>query len=113
LLVALAFLAALAWLGISGGVHVISSTATTGQLVQGYAQLVYGLLCLGVCITTFWFTNLAVLLRVGWLVAITIAAGLAPIVWGGSGVLIGGVSALAAILVGWGCLALLRFGGRS
>jgi hypothetical protein len=48
----------------------------------------------------------------GWAASLTIAAGLAPVVWGGNGWLSGLVAAAAAVLIAAGVIWMLRAGDR-
>ena len=49
---------------------------------------------------------------VGWTISVTLAGGLAPVVWGDSSLPIGLVAGVACLLVAWGIAWLLRVAAR-
>jgi hypothetical protein len=110
--VGLALLLYLTWNGLAGGVRQLSEAHSLGQRLQTGAQIGYGLLSFAAVVSVFWARrwNLAVLAC--WSVCVTAAAGLAPVAWGGTGLLTGliaGAATLAiAVLVVW----LVRAGAR-
>lgn len=106
-------LVALAWLGLSGGVRQWPLSQGAGETAQTVAQLAYGLLSVLSILTTRWGRRWAPLVLAGWALSITIAAGLAPVVWGGSGWPSGLLAAAAALLIAVGIIGMLRSGGRS
>lgn len=110
LVVAILLLLYLAWSGIQGGVEQVSQAQTLGQKVQTASQFVFGLLSLLVGASAFRVHRFSRIVRWTWVAAVTIAGGLAPVVWGASpwaSGLVAGVSALAiALLILW----ILRIG---
>jgi hypothetical protein len=90
----------LAWLGLSGGVREFPDATTPGQKAQTTAQFAYGVFALATLVTTFRARKLARLTRWGWLVSITLAAGLAPVFWGDTGWGPGVVAGVAALGIG-------------
>lgn len=112
LALALSLLLFLTWTGLSGGVTQFSESRTPGQKVQTLAQLAYGVSGLLSAVTLVWSRRWAPLMQGCWIGAVTIAAGLASVVWGGTslgiGLLSGVVALLAALVIVW----LLRVGAR-
>lgn len=102
----------LAWTGLSQGVNQLSQSQTTGQIAQTITQLSFGLLALLSLVTTFWSRRWNPLMLAGWTVSVTLAAGLASVVWGGTSLLVGVLSGAAALLIGLGIAWLLRVGAR-
>ena len=102
----------LAWTGLSQGVNQLSQSQTTGQIAQTITQLSFGLFALLSLVTTFWFRRWNPLMLAGWTVSVTLAAGLASVVWGGTSLLVGVLSGAAALLIGLGIAWLLRVGAR-
>ena len=102
----------LAWTGLSQGVNQLSQSQTTGQIAQTITQLSFGLFALLSLVTTFWSRRWNPLMLAGWTVSVTLAAGLASVVWGGTSLLIGLLSGAAALLIGLGIAWLLRVGAR-
>ena len=106
--VGLALLLALAWLGIKGAIDQWSEALSVGQRVQTISQLAYGLLALLTIMAVLASHRLARVSQIAWLASITVAALLAPVVWGGAGWASGLAAGAAALLVGLGILWLLR-----
>ena len=102
----------LAWTGLSQGVNQLSQSQTTGQIAQTITQLSFGLLALLSLVTTFLSRRWNPLMLAGWTVSVTLAAGLASVVWGGTSLLVGVLSGAAALLIGLGIAWLLRVGAR-
>jgi hypothetical protein len=102
----------LAWTGLSQGVNQLSQSQTTGQIAQTITQLSFGLFALLSLVTTFWSRRWNPLMLAGWTVSVTLAAGLASVVWGGTSLLVGVLSGAAALLIGLGIAWLLRVGAR-
>ena len=112
LAVALVVLLCLAWLGISGGLHQIPQSHTPGQIAQTASQLAYGIFALLSAATTFWGRAWSRVVLICWLASVTLAAGLASVVWGGTSLVVGLLSGLAAFLVALAITWLLRVGAR-
>ena len=112
LAIVLLLLCALAWLGLSGGVHQLPRSHTIGQGLQSAAQVAYGLLSLFAMITTFWQRRWPLAMQAGWALSLTLAGGLAPVVWGGTGMTAGLLSAAASLLLAGGVTWLWRVGAR-
>jgi hypothetical protein len=112
LIIAVLLLLALAWTGLTSGVHDLSVTRSTGQKVQAVAQVTYGFLSVLAVVTVFRGRRWQSPILRSWAVSLTLAAGLASVVWGGTTIAIGLLSAavalLAAMAIGW----LLRVGTR-
>lgn len=110
--IALLFLVSLAWTGLSGGIHQLAHSTTVGEKAQTLTQFAYGLFALLCAATAFGGQRWARLVRVGWVVSMTLAAGLATVVWGGTGLAIGLLSGAAGSLIALGILWLLHEGVR-
>jgi len=106
--VALLLLAAFGYTGIAGGLDQWSQEMTPGQRVQTITQFLYGALSVLVIVTAFTWRRKARPTRTVWAIVLAISGGLASVVWGETGVLIGVVAGLAALLVALGILWLLR-----
>jgi hypothetical protein len=112
LAVVLVLLLWLAWTGLSGGYNQISQSQTLGQKIQTFSQGAYGLLASMCVVTTFFGRKWGRAVQTGWVVSVTAAAGLASVVWGGTGVGIGVLSAGAALIIAVAIVWLLRVGAR-
>ena len=114
--IAVAFLLFLAYTGIEGGIDQFNqsthSSYTGGQIVQTIFQLVFGVLSLAVVGTWFWKRSASRPVIIAWIVSLTVAGGLASVVWGGTSVWIGVISGAASALVAWAVALLLRVGAR-
>lgn len=110
--IALLLLLAVAWLGLSGGVHDLPQSTTVSQRTQSVAQLVYGTFALLTAVTAFWGRRWSRFSRGGWILSFALAAGLASIAWGGRtlviGLLLGAGAAVVASVIIW----LLHVGAR-
>jgi cation transport ATPase len=102
----------LAWTGFSGGVNQLRQAQTAGQMAQTLTQFAFGLFALLSIVTTFWGRRWNRAMLIGWTASVTVAAGLASMVWGGTSLLIGLVAGTAALLVGGGLSWLLRVAAR-
>lgn len=89
----------LAWLGLSGGVQEFPDATTPGQQAQTAAQFAYGVFALATIVTTFRARKLARLARWGWVVSVTLAAGLAPVFWGDTGWAPGAIAAAGGLAI--------------
>jgi hypothetical protein len=99
------------WSGVSGGLHQISQSRTTGQWIQTVAQLCYGVLGL-LCVPTSlqwrrWWSQAT---RACWVVSVTLAAGFAAVAWGGTSVQLGVLSGAVSLLIAVAMVWLLRTG---
>jgi hypothetical protein len=110
LAVGLLILFGLSWTGVSGGVDQIPESDTPGQQAQTAAQIAYGLLSILTIVTTFRGHRWRRPIRAGWVVAVTVAGGLAPVVWGGSGLGIGLLAGAASLLIALAIIGVLRVG---
>jgi hypothetical protein len=112
LVLAILLLLALAWLGFQGGIQQWPQPQSPGQRAQTIAQFAYGLAAL-LTVASVWRTGtFERFARVSLLVSLSVAAGLAPVVWGDAAWWAGLVAALAALLVGLLILWLLSAGAR-
>ena len=112
LVLAVLLLLATSWLGLKGGIEQWPQSQSLVQKVQSAAQFVYGILAVVAVASATRTGTFAGVVRVSWLVAITIAGGIAPVAWGGAGWLAGVVAGLAACVVALLVLWLLRAGSR-
>jgi hypothetical protein len=110
--IAIVLLLVLAWTGINGGIHQLSTTATTGQTIQTALQLLYGALSVLSIVTVYWARRCNRPVLACWTISLALAGGLGATEWGGASLRIGIVSAAAAGLVGAGIAWLLRIGAR-
>lgn len=110
--IALLVLVSLAWTGLSGGINQLSQSTTVGEKAQTLTQFAYGVFALLSAATAFRGQRWARLMRVCWVVSMTLAAGLASIVWGGTSLAIGLFSGAAACLIASGIIWLLHEGVR-
>lgn len=84
--------------------------ATLGQVVQTVAQVLYGgmgLVGAGLAVAR---RPLRATVRWAWALAVTVAAGMAPVVWGGAGRLSGLASAAVGFVIAGAILWLVRRG---
>lgn len=102
----------LAWTGLSGGVHQFSQSKTPGQTAQTIMQVALGVFALLGVVTTFWGRQWNRAMLAAWIASVTLAAGLASVVWGGTSLLVGMASAGGALVVGLGVAWLQRVGAR-
>ena len=110
LAVVLLVLVALAWLGLSGGVHDLPQSTTVGEKVQSLTQLLYGAFALLTAVTTFWGRRWARVIRASWIVICAVAGGLASIAWGGTTLAKGLLSGIASAAIAATIVWLLRVG---
>lgn len=102
----------LSWTGLTGGIHQLSQSRTTGQLLQTLTQFSFALFGLLSIVTTVWARRWNGTMLVCWTLSLTCAAALASVVWGNTTLLIGVVSGVAALLIALGIASLLRVGAR-
>ena len=98
----------LAWIGLSGGLHQLPQSRTPGQMVQTLTQFGFGFFAFLSLVTTFRAQRWNPLMLVSWVISLSLAAGLASVVWGGTSLLVGLVSGSAALLIGLGIAWLVR-----
>src|SRR5215212_10118440 len=100
LVLAVLLLLVLAWLGVQGGIHQWPQPQSPGQRIQTVAQFAYGFFA-ALTVASVWrseaFGRVA---RVSFLVSLSLAGGLAPVVWGGAAWWTGLVAGLATLLIG-------------
>lgn len=112
LVLAILLLLALTWLGFQGGIQQWPQPQSPGQRAQTIAQFAYGLSAL-LTVASLWRTGtFERVAKVSFLVSLSVAAGLAPVVWGEAAWWTGVVAALAALLIGLLILWLLSAGAR-
>ena len=111
LVIAVAILLALAYTGIAGGIDQFDQSShahyTIGQIVQTVLQLAYGVLSVACIVARFWVRRWSRPVLIAWAVSLSLAGGLAPVVWGHSGLAIGILAGVATLLIAWGIAALL------
>lgn len=111
LAVGVLLLLGMTWSGVSGGVHVIPQSRTAGQWTQTVAQLCYGILSLATVLTARqWGRWWSRAVRGGWLASVTVAAGFASVVWGGTSLWTGVASGALSLLIALAIVWLLRTG---
>ncbi|MFL5470203.1 MAG: hypothetical protein ACJ8AE_10445 [Gemmatimonadaceae bacterium] len=77
-------------------------------MAQTFTQFGFGLFALLSVLTTFWARSWNRLMLVTWMISLSLAAGLASVAWGGTSLLVGLVSGIAALLIGLGIAWVLR-----
>jgi len=112
LVFAVLLLLALAWLGVKGGIEQWPEAQSLGQKVQRVAQFAYGVLSVLAVASTARTGTFTRVVQTSWLVAITVAGGMAPVVWGDAAWGAGLAAGLAAFVVGLLVLWLLSTGTR-
>jgi len=114
--VAVLLLLGLAYIGITGGIDQFDQSThsqySIGQIIQTVLQLAFGLLSIAVIAVWFWARRWSTTVFAAFVVSLTLAGGLASVVWGGTSITIGVVSGLASLAVGWVIMWLLRFSAR-
>jgi len=80
--------------------------------LKSVAQLVYGGLSLLSIAAWFGVRRWSNPVLIAWALSLGLAGGMAPVVWGDSGVAVGVVAGVASVLVAWGIIWLLRFSAR-
>ena len=76
------FLLLVAWEAFSGGLDQLPRAETMGQNVETVIQLLFGLSCLLVVLTCYWWQDWAHAIRVIWAITLVAVAGLSSLVWG-------------------------------
>ena len=102
----------LGWTGLTQGINQLPQSQTPGQIAQTITQVAFGLFALLSLVTTFWARRWNTLMLAAWTVSVTLAAGLASVVWGGTSLLVGLLSGAGAFLIGLGIAWLLRVATR-
>jgi hypothetical protein len=110
LAVAVLLLVGLSWTGLSGGLHQVPQSHRLGERIQTVAQLAYGLLSLLSIVTTFRWRRWAPAVLVCWAISVMTAGGFASVVWGGTTLAIGLLSAAATLLIALAIIWLLHTG---
>ena len=114
--IAVALLLFLGYTGIAGGIEQLDQTNhtayTVGQIIQTVLQLLFGVLSFAVIGTWFWARGSSRPVVIAWIATLTLAGGLASVVWGQTNIWIGVLSGAASALVAWAIAALLRVGAR-
>ena len=90
----------LAWIGLSGGFHQLSQSRTPGQIVQTLTQFSFGVFALLSVVTTFRAQRWNRLMLVSWVISLSLAAGLASVVWGDTSLWVGLIAGSAALVIG-------------
>ena len=90
----------LAWIGLSGGLHQLSQSRTPGQIVQTLTQFGFGVFALLSVVTTFRAQRWNRLMLVSWVISLSLAAGLASVVWGDTSLWVGLIAGSAALVIG-------------
>ena len=102
----------LGWTGLTQGINQLPQSQTPGQIAQTLTQVAFGLFALLSLVTTLWARRWNTLMLAAWTVSVTLAAGLASVVWGGTSLLVGLLSGAGAFLIGLGIAWLLRVATR-
>ena len=110
--VAAALSLAFAFLGINGWWNQLSQCDTVGRQIQTMAQFGYGVLGLSVGGLLIVKRLVPRTLEWLWIGTMTIAGGMAPIVWADSGILSGIAGGIAPMAIALGTVWLSRRGSR-
>ena len=104
---------AFGFLGINAWWNQLNQCDTIGQQIQTIAQLGYGVL--GLLVGGLLIAKRLVprILEWLWIGTMTIAGGMAPIVWADSGILSGVAGAIVAIAIALGTVWITRRGSRA
>jgi len=110
-----AIILSLVWgyLGIKGWWNQWSRCTNAGLIIQTIAQLLYGTISVAAVIILLRERKLPKILEWSWAITMAVAAGMAPVVWGGAGIGAGIASGIAGILLGLGMIWLARRGSQS
>lgn len=103
-------LLALAGTGVIGFFDQLSGSESTGQMAQTISQLVYGVGALLCIVTTLWAQRWASIARLVFLIGITLAGGLAPVVWGDAQIPSGLIAGVASFALALGIHWMFRWG---
>jgi hypothetical protein len=96
-----AFLLFVGYSGITGGLQHVGQSATVGQRVQTATQWVFGVLAVGVLGTLVAARRWTLAVLVVWGAVLSVSAGLATVVWGGTGLLPAVAAVVATALIAW------------
>ncbi len=92
-----------AWDGLNNGIRQIPRIESSGQIAQTVFQVGYGLTALLLLYSTFLAKDWSRVIMFLWILCVTSAMGLAPVVWGGavwtSGVQIGLIGLIISLVV--------------
>jgi hypothetical protein len=106
------FLLLLAWTGLTGGLHDLSTARTMGQQLQAVTQGTYGVLSGLAVATLVWGRRWRAVILGAWAASLTVAAGLAAVVWGDASIGIGILSAAATLLLALAIIWVFGVGAR-
>jgi len=112
-LAAILIWSALAYVGIAGWINQWSQCDTLGRQIHTLAQLAYGVLSVVLVIIHLRSRRTPKVLAVIWGLAITMATGMAPIVWGSAGLVASAAAAVSGLLLVMGSLWLAHRGSRA
>ena len=113
LTISVLFLLGLAWVGLAGGVDQLDESRTPGQKAQTVTEFAFGLFALLSVVTAFWAKRWNSLMLGSWIVSVTLGSGLAPVVWGGTSVITGLISAASVLVIALGIAWSLRVGASA
>lgn len=102
----------LAWTGVTQGVNQMGQSRTPGQVIQTVTQFAFGLFAALSLVTTFWWRRWNRRMLGALIVSLTLAGGLASIIWGGTSILMGCAAGAATLLISLGLAWVLRFAAR-
>ena len=111
--IAVVFLLALAWLGISGGVTQWSSATRPMERLQYVAQVAYGVFALLMLVASFKRLGWRKVVDAGFVACAMAAASLATWVWGGESIASALLSALGTFGIAGLIVWMLRVGRRT
>lgn len=99
-----------AFFGISGGLREVPRATGAGRIWQSYMQLAYGVSALSLGLVRFLLHRVSWALGAAFIVTVGLAAGLAPVYWGGANAQVGIFSGSVAAGVAFGIIKLVSFG---
>ena len=99
-----------AYMTLSGGVAQWPRSHSAGQRLETIVQIACGMLSLLTLLTSVWLRGWGRGVRLVWIFALMVTAGLSSLVWGAPSLPVGVVFAVAALLVALAILWLLRAG---
>lgn len=112
LILIVVILGAAAWLGLTEGLNALHDADSLGQQMAATFQLLHGAAAVASLIGLLARASWAVWALGVWVVALTVTATMAPVVWGGADWRAASVAGIATVLIAalvtWGAVAHLR-----
>ncbi|MGH7649046.1 MAG: hypothetical protein ACREND_13080 [Gemmatimonadaceae bacterium] len=96
--------------GLYGGIGQLHEAVSRGERVQSYLQIALGVIGILVPIAIVAAWRSAGIIVVCWTVVVTLAGGMAPVVWARSPTRVGLIAGVACLVIALGIVWLLRTG---